>query len=706
MMTSHVFVILADLRHVNCDAWMLPTDREYRIKSQWLQEDNELGLRARKMRSNEFTSGEVLALAVADWPNDKPLPVLTAVPVGGVTRADDLDSAVEQFIEVGATQAKSRRASASEPLQSAMARAVPLLAMPVFGADGGGGGSIRGELLTHLLTTARRSAAMHGVDVVIVVNKKPKTFALAQQLRKRDASDGWPELTDAGLFDKAKELAQFARRGKLVPFMGAGVSVSAGAPSWSELIQRLAARVTLTEGECASLVKEGRSALDQAAFLRAKFQLSKLNPSEADGGFSQAIVDELRLTRYGLAPTLLASLGTDQAITLNYDELFEQASADAGIARTIIPHDTSSSSEKWLLKLHGSVDDPASIVLTRDDYLGYNSNREALSAIVKATLITHHLLFVGFGLADDHFQQIIYDVRRALPDGGVHSPDIATALTLGDDPLNKVLWSGHLDLIPMGAGTERLQEASRMLEIFLDALLAFSTDNHTYLLDPDFRSVLNQADKALAEGLLQLAAGASDAMRSSSAWPAIARAFADVGFDVSHLELAARGVEPAKPVPLPSTWNRSGLEHAGFAGFRPFSQLATSPPPKTPGIYVVLRTSKTGPTFMALSRIGKRDGLDLSYPVEDLQTKWLAEAEVLYIGKANATRGLRSRLRQYGSLAPNHSGGRSIWQLADADELLVAWAETQDQDPAVVESAYLHAFSAEHGALPFANRRH
>jgi hypothetical protein len=115
-----------------------------------------------------------------------------------------------------------------------------------------------------------------------------------------------------------------------------------------------------------------------------------------NGGFNEAVANAVRLDRYGLAPAMLASLRTEQAITLNYDTLFERASSNANDDRRVIPDDGSiSTSDKWLLKLHGSVRRPESIVLTRDDYLGYSANQEALSAIVKANLITHHLLFVG-----------------------------------------------------------------------------------------------------------------------------------------------------------------------------------------------------------------------------------------------------------------------------------------------------------------------
>ncbi|WP_410908168.1 SIR2 family protein, partial [Priestia sp. SIMBA_032] len=73
----------------------------------------------------------------------------------------------------------------------------------------------------------------------------------------------------------------------------------------------------------------------------------------------------MELKRYGLAPALLASLGSREAITLNYDELFETASDDAGVPRSVIP-DGAGEHDDWLLKLHGSVTDPDSIVLTRD----------------------------------------------------------------------------------------------------------------------------------------------------------------------------------------------------------------------------------------------------------------------------------------------------------------------------------------------------
>lgn len=102
------------------------------------------------------------------------------------------------------------------------------------------------------------------------------------------------------------------------------------------------------------------------------------------------------------------------------------AAEDGGLPRRTIPRATPHDIEhdRWLLKLHGTVDDPETIVLTRSDYLGFNTERAALSSIVKATLMTRHVLFVGFGMRDDHFHEIIHDVRRAMVNSGATLDDI------------------------------------------------------------------------------------------------------------------------------------------------------------------------------------------------------------------------------------------------------------------------------------------
>lgn len=70
-------------------------------------------------------------------------------------------------------------------------------------------------------------------------------------------------------------------------------------------------------------------------------------------------------------------------------------------------------SSKWLLKMHGCVTKPEEIVLTKSHYIRYAERYAALAGIVQASLLTRHLLFVGFSFDDDNFQRIYDPVRKA-----------------------------------------------------------------------------------------------------------------------------------------------------------------------------------------------------------------------------------------------------------------------------------------------------
>lgn len=483
----HVFVTRADLTHLACDAWMLPTDRTLSVRKHWRVLVPALEAAIAAFDDEEFRAGRRHASPAPGWAPGEPLPIFTAVPYYGFESADVLAGIIEEFVAAGAAAAHARRPKEDSRRQ----RPVPLLGMPVLGAEGGGGGEILGDLIDTILRAVERASRAHRVDVVLVV-RNARQLALAQRIRRDRHRGAWNSLDDR-LREVAEDLAVEARRGRIVPFMGAGISMSAGAPSWAELVERLGERVQLTEDESTALGERGM--LDQAEILKGMYESSGED-------FAERVTSLVGLSRYGLAPTLLASLPLDQAITLNYDRLFELASADADVPCTVIPGDRESDSGRWLLKLHGSVDDPETIVLTRDDYMGFDVNRSVLSALVKASLMTKRLVFVGFGLTDDHFHQILHDVRQISP---AKISKNAVALTLKKDVLDDRAWEGKIALVPMMTGSDAdSNDAGRILEIFLDYVLALATDTRSYLLDPTFASQLTENEKSIAVGLLEL----------------------------------------------------------------------------------------------------------------------------------------------------------------------------------------------------------
>ncbi|QCR20290.1 DUF429 domain-containing protein [Agrococcus sp. SGAir0287] len=520
---SHVFVTRGDLLHLACDAWLLPSDQRGEVTGRWDLED--IHDRVRRSVPDEFVEGRRLAVPLAGGEtHEGPTPILTAVPLRGVEAPGGMQHlirAVRDFVAVGAAVARARST-----------RVVPLLAMPSFGTGAGGGARVRGEVLAVLLRTARSAAAEHGVDVAIVI-QDAATFAHVQHGRRSAAGgehDPWLELT-AEQRVEVERLARFARAGRLVPFMGAGVSVSGGGPTWRALIERLADRAALTDHERDSLLRADRSPLDQASILESRFGAS----DEDRIAFREAIASQVALARYGLAPALLATLAPSQAITLNYDRLFEQAAEDVGGDRlaVIADREVDPDARRWLLKLHGTIEDPATIVLTRGDYLGFAASRGALSSIVKAHLITHHLLFVGFGFGDDHFHEIVHDVRRAVRHVGEHPS--ATALQVRWDPLDAALLQGTARAVPMDVEGADFASATgwagRQVEILLDALVALSADSHDYLLREGFDSALTPDDKVLREHVLTFVEGLPQQARGSTAWGVVQRALAALGHE-------------------------------------------------------------------------------------------------------------------------------------------------------------------------------
>jgi hypothetical protein len=129
-----------------------------------------------------------------------------------------------------------------------------------------------------------------------------------------------------------------------------------------------------------------------------------------------------------------------------------------------------------------------------------------------------------------------------------------------------------------------------------------------------------------------------------------------------------------------------------------------------PGVYLVVRDSRTRPVFLHKSPAGWFKGCDPTVSVAMLTANWVPSASVLYIGQAGGNRSsatLRQRIRSYIRFGMGkqvgHRGGRYIWQLSDAWGLHFVWKPTPTQDPCDVEHQLLSEFKAAYGSRPFAN---
>lgn len=146
------------------------------------------------------------------------------------------------------------------------------------------------------------------------------------------------------------------------------------------------------------------------------------------------------------------------------------------------------------------------------------------------------------------------------------------------------------------------------------------------------------------------------------------------------------------------------LQSNGFEGGISIATLKSSCSmlPDKPGVYLITKEIEQQFSFLEVGTGGHYKEKNPNVPIQELQENWVQDTIVVYIGKATS---LQSRLRQYMQFGSGkkigHWGGRYIWQLSNADELLVWWKEVDN--PRDAEKELIKNFKQQYNVRPFAN---
>lgn len=485
-MEGHLFIINGDLNKIACDAVLLPTDGAFTIEPKW----NGLIAGYSNEVPSTWDGHKVIPL---DRRQKKPRVWLGNVgQYGEQSEFSAFSPIVEEFVERAAAEAKSIPKS-----ERIYEWPLPRLAVNVVGSGRGGGRGKKGELTLGLVETLTRVAREHEVDIILVT-RGDKAYAAAQWARRKflggsKESDTWPLRDD--LISKAEALADDAKERQLVLFVGAGVSAGAGVDTWKGLLENLAVEAEFTDPQ-RELLKT-KDLRDQATLIESAL------PKTSDS-FKKRVAGRIRdRQHYSLTHGLLASLPSKEAVTTNFDELFEDAVGRDAIA--VLPKDPRKTDGRLLLKLHGSVDRHDDMILTRADYLRMPRQYGALMGLVQGLLMMRKMVFVGYSLSDEDFHDLLDEVRAAR---GNDITDLGrgTVLTLRDDHLERQLWKSDLDTVPLVAGDEYkddLPGAARQLELFLDLVGYLAVPPAAFFLDESYAD-LATSESELIEPLDEL----------------------------------------------------------------------------------------------------------------------------------------------------------------------------------------------------------
>jgi tetratricopeptide (TPR) repeat protein len=227
-----------------------------------------------------------------------------------------------------------------------------------------------------------------------------------------------------GHMEFPQKLEESLKQGKVIPFIGAGVSMTVLAqsgqplfPSWKALL--IAAAKRLEEEEkpddmalVRSLVNKGRL-LDAAkdAQLGLGSNWHDFLKSQFDKTSDEAQDISLELAR------LVWQVGSELVVTTNYDNVLHWAcprphdidkwNIEAAVEQCKLLRDGVNKPTIW--HLHGHIGDSANIILTPDGYQRLYADDTTERRYNAALKTLHHLLasrnflFIGFSLADEDF---------------------------------------------------------------------------------------------------------------------------------------------------------------------------------------------------------------------------------------------------------------------------------------------------------------
>lgn len=202
-----------------------------------------------------------------------------------------------------------------------------------------------------------------------------------------------------------QQIIKAMNENNLILFVGAGISVNSGLPSWKELISSLRAELQLNEEESTA-----KDYLRIAQYYYDTFgqnqYINKIEDIFSNGEMSTP--NELH--------NLIEKVSPKHIITTNYDNLLEQQFNKGILKYDVVAEDKDipyTNSEHYLIKMHGDLK-KKNWVLKEDDYLDYQLNFPMLSTLIKSLIMNHSLLFVGYSLEDSTFNSIFRLIQNSF----------------------------------------------------------------------------------------------------------------------------------------------------------------------------------------------------------------------------------------------------------------------------------------------------
>lgn len=209
------------------------------------------------------------------------------------------------------------------------------------------------------------------------------------------------------------ELADAIREKRAILFAGAGLSMSVGLPSWSELIGHLLKELGLDTREY------GR---DSYQMLAEYYRLRHGSIGPLRSWMDRAWHVSSQKVRDSEIHRLLVELDFPVIYTTNYDSNLEIAHELHGREYVKITNvrdmALAREGDRQIIKFHGDFDDDNSLVITETDYLDRLAFDSPLDLRFRSDSLGKTLIFIGYSMSDPNIRLLLHRLWRMWRDSG------------------------------------------------------------------------------------------------------------------------------------------------------------------------------------------------------------------------------------------------------------------------------------------------
>lgn len=216
------------------------------------------------------------------------------------------------------------------------------------------------------------------------------------------------------------------KEGKCSIFIGAGLSISSGLPSWKGLLEELIAEVVKLPYDTTTHVEEYNKLINDPA----KYLLIAQDIKNTLGKLYFDLLQKI-FTNPTLKPSpnhkLIADLPSKFIITTNYDNLIEKAYvvklSDIPVTLTFTQSKEIAyklwNKEFFILKAHGDARiNKNEVIMTERDYRDILFNSAGFQSALQVMFSTSTILFIGSSFSDPDFILLMRYLHTAYHGGG------------------------------------------------------------------------------------------------------------------------------------------------------------------------------------------------------------------------------------------------------------------------------------------------